>query len=184
MSTPGSTNILDTINNAVSSGILNLPATAFGSGTFYQTAVVQFLDGQNLQIALTATPTGGQAQATVSGSGVNQWLGKTTVIAVFTLDGTNVSLSVKADIAPGWSLASAWPAVLSGYPFSNITITNGAFDLEAKSTEVTLAGAFTAAWNGSTLGVRGWRSRTVTAPSASAWGPPSVLFHLAISGRH
>jgi hypothetical protein len=152
MSTPGSTNILDTINAAVSNGLLNLPATAFGSGTFYQAAIVQFLDGQNLQITLSATPTGGQAQATVSGSGVNQWLGKTTVIAVFTLDGTNVSLSVKADIAPGWSLASAWPAVLSGYPFSNVTITNGAFDLEAKSTEVTLAGALSAAWNGSALG--------------------------------
>jgi hypothetical protein len=120
-----------------------IPAALFGNTGPAYDAINQFIQGQKLQLTgpggSKITVTGSASSATVTGTGQNAPFGNTTVTATFTQNGNSVDIDITATIEPNWSISTAWPGELSGFPFSALEITAGTLTLTASVGDKNLA---------------------------------------------
>lgn len=133
---------------------IQIPADLFGGAGPFFDAINQFVANGKLQLqgpgGSQIVINGDENSATLTASGVTAPFGNTTVTFTATKQDSSVEISITATIQPGWSIATAWPGELSGYPFSSLTITEGALTLTANVGEKNLALLVTV--NASTFG--------------------------------
>src|SRR5262249_54345311 len=122
---------------------ITIPAGLFDeSGPVYQ-AISQFIQGQKLQLngpdGTQIVISGSPSSATVTATGQTAPFGNTSVTVTLTDNAGSVEIDITATIQPNWTLDTAWPGELNGYPFSSLEITQGTLSLTASLGDKSLA---------------------------------------------
>ncbi len=136
-------------------GISITPAIQNEFGAAIGTAIQQLFSG-SIQIGgATFKLSGDSGLATVTGTGsAAPLLTAFSVTAVFTATGENVTMQFTGSIQGDIPLSDAWPAVLNGYPFSQLALTSGnlTLDVNPGDTSFDLKISPTVSYEGTTLG--------------------------------
>jgi hypothetical protein len=152
-----STDVLATLQGYLIDGgkaISITPAIGGAFGAGLGTAIQQLLSG-SLQVGgVSFSLTGGQATATVGGTGsAPPLLSNFQVSAVFTAQASGVQLALSATFQSSWPVSNAWPA-LNQSPFTDLTLSSGSLALTVNPGDQSfdLTASATASLEGSPLG--------------------------------